>query len=1508
MRIVKLFKGLMSMTKQQVTAAPTMYDPSFEKDACGMGFIAQMEGTASHQLVKHALTMLERMNHRGGTGAEPETGDGAGILATIPDKFFQREAKTAGVCLPDRGQYAVGMFFLPAEEEHKNGLQQALVKEIEAAGYLVLWQRDVPFQYENCGPGAQKVMPSFVQLFIKRPLEVQTDRDFEDRLYRLRRKLEKTYHAGEMAICSLSSKTIVYKGMLHAYQVGIFYDDLQDEDFAASIAVVHSRFSTNTFPSWDRAQPFRFLAHNGEINTLRGSENWMKSHGIEVYNEEDSDSAKLENCMEYLYRNGRDIPHALMMMVPEAWSEEAGLGEEMTAFQEYNASFMAPWDGPAALCFTDGEMVGATLDRNGLRPSRYSITKDGFVQVASESGVVDFAPSNVIEKGVLGPANMILVDTINGKFYRNQEIKEKYAKAHTYKEWLAENRIELSQLAETEVQEAAVTGKELQRMWKLNGYTDEIIRGALLQMAEKGEEPVLSMGYDSPLAILSDKPQSLFTYFKQQFAQVTNPPIDAIREQLVIGTEMFLGRDGDIRVDDAHNCQKLKIKSPVLSSADFLKIAQLNTKEQKAVTISTLYPIGNRNALEDGLEQMFKEAESAIDKGATILILSDRGAVQEKMAMPILLAVSGLHNHLVRKGKASLASLVVDSAEVCEVHHFATLIGYGASGIHPYGAYATLIDFNIENGLENYRKAAEKGIVKVMSRMGISTIAGYHGAQLFEVVGISQPVTDKYFTGTASRIGGLSLYQIEEEYLQRHSLAYGPQQNDLLASGGSFQYKADGEHHLFNPKTIYNFQQAVRAGDYQLFKHYVEQMNQEALDEPTNLRALWEFKKDRPAVKLSEVEPASKIVKRFKVGAMSYGSLSEEAHQCIAEAMNSIGAKSNSGEGGENRKRFKPQADGKNFNSKIKQVASGRFGVNAEYLMSAEELQIKMAQGAKPGEGGQLPGNKVFPWVAEIRGSTPGVRLISPPPHHDIYSIEDLAQLIYDLKAINPYAKINVKLVSSTGVGTIATGVVKAGADVVVISGYDGGTGASPRNSIRDAGLPWEMGVAEAHQTLAMNNLRQRMTLETDGKLMTGRDVAMAILLGAEEYSFASLALVAIGCVMMRVCSLNTCPVGVATQNPALRKFFVGKPEHLVNMMYFIAEDLREIMAELGFRSIDEMIGHTEVLAPRFIAKGKAKSLDFSRILSTSVGIERKTEDPFKEKREWPELDHFAEGAIKNGEQVAMTYPINNVNRTVGARMGGWIAERFGNYQLTPGQIKYTYTGIAGQSFGSFITQGMELKLIGEGNDYVAKGLSGGRVIIVPPKDAAYDVENSPIVGNVVCFGANRGEGYFRGKAGERFCVRNSGANVVVEGVGDHGCEYMTGGVAVILGPTGRNFAAGMSGGVAYVYDPTGTFADKCNLEMVDLFKLGEAGDDAVLKEMIEKHLAYTDSLKAAELLNDWENAQKHFVKVYPREYHEMIRVTEELAKTGLKGDELIEKAFIEVIGEQTVPAGKERG
>ncbi|MCB5953124.1 glutamate synthase large subunit [Enterococcus sp. BWT-B8] len=1502
------------MGKETKAAKPMMYDSSFEKDACGMGFIAQIDGIASHQLINHALTMLERMNHRGGTGAEPDTGDGAGILMAMPDTFFQKKAAAEQIMLPDKNDYGVAMLFLPQEETEKKALLHSVVTEVKNAGYRVIWEREVPFSFEYCGPGAQKVMPGFVQLFVEKPVDVESGREFEDQLFQLRRKIEKNYSPTELSICSLSSKTIVYKGMLHAYQVRLFYPDLQDKTLESSIALIHSRFSTNTFPSWDRAQPFRFLAHNGEINTLRGAENWMHSHHIEVYNEENSDSAKLENCMELLYRNGRDIPQALMMMVPEAWSEEADLKDDIAAFYEYNSSFMAPWDGPAALCFTDGEIVGAALDRNGLRPSRYSITKDNYIIAASESGVIDIEPSRVIEKGVLGPANMILVDTVKGKFYRNEELKEYYASQHPYRKWLNEQQLTIEQLPQVQEEaQSVLSQEELNHLWKLNGYTDEIIRMNLLPMAEKGEEPVISMGYDSPLAVLSDKPQSLFTYFKQQFAQVTNPPIDAIREKLVIGTEMFLGRDRNLLTDQAENCNKLKINSPVLSTEDFEKIRRLDSHGQKSRVQTIQYSLKPEvpDRLFRALETMFKQVEEKIDEGATIIILSDSDRKEGQMGIPILLAVSGLHNYLVRQGKRGLASIIADSAEVCEVHHYATLIGYGASAVHPYGAYETLKDYHLSEKSETYRTAAEKGIVKIMSRMGISTIAGYHGAQLFEAVGLSEKVVNQFFTGTASRIGGLTLEQVENEYLCRYTAAYGEKENDFLPSGGSFQYKADGEHHLFNPLTIYNFQQAVRTGDYDQYKKYALQLNQEESETPTTLRSMWEFHSDRPSVKLSEVEPAETIVKRFKVGAMSYGSLSQEAHECIAEAMNRINAKSNSGEGGENRSRFKKKKNGVNLNSKIKQVASGRFGVNAEYLMSAEELQIKIAQGAKPGEGGQLPGNKVFPWIAEIRGSTPGVRLISPPPHHDIYSIEDLAQLIYDLKMVNPYAKINVKLVSSTGVGTIATGVVKAGADVVVISGYDGGTGASPRNSVRDAGLPWEMGLAEAHQTLSLNNLRQRMTLETDGKLMTGRDVAIAALLGAEEYSFASLALVAVGCVMMRVCSLNTCPVGVATQNPELRKFFAGKPEHVINAMMFIAEDLRELMANLGFRTIDEMIGHAEILKPKFVAKGKAKSLDFSRMLGHSMGIERKCEDPFREKRQWKELDAFAETAIRNNQKIYVEETINNVNRTVGARMGGWIAERFGNYALEPGLLNYHYKGIAGQSFGAFITQGMELKLTGEANDYVGKGLSGGRLIIVPPEDAGYKAEESPIVGNVACFGANRGEAYFRGKGGERFCVRNSGANVVVEGIGDHGCEYMTGGVAVILGTTGRNFGAGMSGGVAYVYDPEQQFSGKCNMEMVELFQLGESGSDSELKELLKNHYRYTASEKAAEILADWKNTQHHFIKVYPKEYHEMIKVTEQLQGEGLSGTELLETAFEAVIGAQTVPVKttiKERG
>ncbi|MCD1023714.1 glutamate synthase large subunit [Enterococcus sp. SMC-9] len=1489
-----------------------MYDPKFEKDACGMGFIAQKDGKPSHQLVEHALTMLERMNHRGGTGAEPDTGDGAGILMALPDRFFQKKAQEAGVTLPKKGEYAVAMLFLPKDKIQKEQMTNVLIQDILQAGYDVLWARDVPFNFYECGPGAQAVMPNFLQLFIEKPMDVKSGRTFEDQLFRLRRKIEKSYNPDELVICSLSAKTIVYKGMLHAYQVGLFYPDLKDASMETSIALTHSRFSTNTFPSWDRAQPFRFLAHNGEINTLRGAENWMHSHKIEVYNKDNSDSAKLENCLEYLYRNGRDIPHALMMMVPEAWSKEANLTKELQAFNEYNASFMAPWDGPAALCFTDGEIVGAALDRNGLRPSRYSITKDGLIVVASESGVVDLAPEDVLEKGVLGPANLFLVDTKQGKIYRNEEIRQKYATAKPYETWLKEKRINLNEIKTPKKKSNPLSEKEIRQLWRLNGYTDEILRTVIVPMAENGEEPVISMGFDSPLAVLSEKPQSLFTYFKQQFAQVTNPPIDAIREKMVIGTELFLGRDSDIRKDQAENCSKVKIDSPILSTADFEKLLTVDQDQQKTVVQSILYPVNedDPNSLQQALEHVFKEAETKIDNGGTIIVLSDRNRQKGEMAIPILLAVSGLHNYLVSRGKGSLASIVADTAEVCEVHHCGMLVGYGASGVHPYLAYASLLAYNLSDKVENFRKACEKGLIKVMSRMGISTVAGYHGAQLFEAVGISSTVVEQYFTGTASRIGGLNLAQIEAEYYACYQQAFGANANDYLPSGGSYQYKADGEHHLFNPKTIYNFQKAVRSGRYELYQEYAKAMNEEALATPATLRSMWEFKNVRPSVDLAEVEPAADIVKRFKVGAMSYGSLSEEAHKCLAEAMNAIGAKSNSGEGGEHRDRFKPLPDGRNFNSKIKQVASGRFGVNAEYLMSAEELQIKVAQGAKPGEGGQLPGNKVFPWVAEIRGSTPGVRLISPPPHHDIYSIEDLAQLIYDLKAINPYAKINVKLVSSTGVGTIATGVVKAGADVVVISGYDGGTGASPRNSVRDAGLPWEMGLTEAHQTLALNQLRQRVILETDGKLMTGKDIAVAALLGAEEYSFASLALVAVGCVMMRVCSLNTCPVGVATQNPALRQFFAGKPEHVINAMMFLAEDLREIMAQLGFKTIDEMIGHTEVIKPRYVAKGKAKSLDFSKMLATTAGIERKVSDPFLEKRQWPLLDDYAKAAIEAKQTVTVKENINNVKRSVGARMGGWIAERFGNYALTPGLLKYEYEGIAGQSFGAFTTQGMELKLIGEANDYVAKGLSGGRLIIVPPQKAAYDTKNSPIVGNVACFGANKGEAYFRGLAGERFCVRNSGAKVVVEGVGDNGCEYMTGGIAVILGKTGRNFAAGMSGGLAYIYDPDKSFPACCNMEMVELYPIDE--QDHILKELIENHFEYTASPKAAEILANWETAKTDFIKVYPKEFHAVNDALKEFQAQGLAGDKLLHAAFEKVIGtkkEVTISvAGKERG
>ena len=1469
-----------------------LYDSRFEHDACGMGFVAQINGKKDHKLIEKALIALKKMNHRGGTGAEPDTGDGAGILSQLPDRFFQKEARRLGFSLPIYGNYGVGQLFLPKNSDNKQQMLKSITNEIKNRGLKVLGKREVPFVYQACGPTARKSMPGFIQIFIEKPLEFQKGREFEDLLFRLRRHLEKTYSSKRLIICSLSSRTIVYKGMLQAYQLSLFYPDLHDQNFKSAIAVIHSRFSTNTFPSWGRAQPYRFLCHNGEINTLKGDENWMMSHNVEVYHKDDTDSAKLENCMEYLYRNGYDIPEALFTMIPEAWAKSEDLSNQEKAFNEYNESFMTPWDGPAALCFTDGIQVGAFLDRNGLRPSHYTVDKNNIMVAASESGVVDIPPQDVKIKGNLGPSNMILIDTSKGKLYGTKEIKQKYYSSKPYLKWIKNNQLKLEQLPKVDMN-SNISKSALETLWRRHGYTDDIIQEEILPMAKNGEEPIKAMGFDSPLAVLSNKSESLFTYFKQGFAQVTNPPIDAIRENSVIETQVYLGKDADVSKRVPENARKIKLKSPFLTDNEFAQLRNLNLRDFHSTEISLAYDknIPRARRLERALDNIFKIAEQAIDNGSTFLILTDQDATESKLIIPVLLAVAGLNSYLVKKGLRSEASIIVDTGEACEINHYAALLGYGASAIHPYGAYATINYFSLEDKLPNYINACEKGIIKIMSRMGISTINGYQGSQLFEAIGLSSDLIKNYFPGTPSRIGGIGLEQIEDDYYKRYLAAYGPKKKDTLASGGSFKYRINGEHHLFNPVTLFKFQQAVRRGDYHLFKEYLKEMNSEMISNPTSLRSMWKLKPKRASIPLSEVEPIKDIIKHFKSGAMSFGALSKEAHETIAQAMNELGAKSDNGEGGEDEKRFKVSRNGKNLNSKIKQVASARFGVNAEYLMSAEEIQIKMAQGAKPGEGGQLAANKNYPWIAKCRGAVPGVRLISPPPHHDIYSIEDLKQLIYDLRKVNPYAQITVKLVSSTGVGTIATGVIKAGANKVTICGYDGGTGAAPRNSLRDTGLPWEMGLADAHQTLSINNLRQRSTLETDGKLMTGRDIAIAAMLGAEEFSFASLVLVSIGCIMMRVCNLNTCPTGVCTQNPRLRKFFIGKPEYVKNTMRFLARNLQEILAHLGFHSIDELVGHTECLKPRFVAKGKAKYLNYKKILSPHFYIQPKDQDPFKEKYQWTELDSFAKGALKLNTSVTVNKTINNTQRATGSRIGGWIAERFGNNKLKPGLLKFNYSGVAGQSFGAFITQGLQLKLTGEANDYVGKGLSGGRLIVKSPPIAQEIYSKAPVVGNVACFGATSGEAYFNGRAGERFCVRNSGADVVVEGIGNHGCEYMTGGHALVIGSTGQNFGAGMSGGIAYIYDPKHVFKDKVNLDMVDLYSVSKKIDLNIIKKMLKKHVLYTDSSKGLKILKSWKNTQKDFVKVYPKDYHEIQKAIRHLKEKGTNNN-LLEKAF----------------
>lgn len=1497
-----------------------LYDANYEHDACGMGFISHLDGKPSRSIVDDGLIILERLVHRGGTGAEEDTGDGAGILMAMPDKFLRAVCdEEHNITLPPLGEYAVAMAFLPREEERCAALLEQTEQIVKAMGFKLMLAREIPYNFFDAGPAARDCMPNFYQLFITGEGIFDVEGSFEHKIYVLRRTLEQKIRFADnddYYFSSFSSKTLVYKGMLHAWQIRKFFPDLDDERMETSICVVHSRFSTNTFPSWDRAQPCRFIAHNGEINTLRGNENWFKAREsvndggvfknvrnsvIPVIDNEGSDSIKFDNCLEFLTLQGRPLPQVLLMMIPEAWSKAVDISDEMKAFYEYSASIMEPWDGPAAICFSDGRYAGAILDRNGLRPSRYQVTKDRRVILASEAGVLDIPFSETIQKGRLGPGEIILVDTEQGKMYLDHQVKEDYAQRHDYSAWLKKFRRTEADLPKPKKIEA-VDGKMFGAATKAFGYTFEGIQSVIAPMARDAKEPISAMGMDVPLPVLSKRPQLLYNYFKQLFAQVTNPAIDALREEIVTGTEIFIGASIDFTEDIPSNCKKLRIESPILDSETYAKILNLNEEGFKTEVLDMLYDIDCGGfALQTALENLFENAGKAIENGATILVLSDRKFTKNKAGIPALLAASGLHHNLIKKGLRGKADIIIDSGEPSEVHHFATLVGYGVSAIHPYLAYRLVEecvsrgytgDIGLEQALYNYRKAAVKGIVKVMSKMGISCVQSYQGAQIFEALGISNEVVDQYFIGTPTRIDGLKMRHIADETKKRHLMGFGRKSHDLLDSGGVFQFKPDGEEHMYNPETIHIFQRAVREGSYDLYNEYKQKLQGEDVEKYT-LRSMMDFVSQRQPVNLNEVEPVERIVQRFKTGAMSYGSISEEAHTSIAIALNRLKGKSNSGEGGEDRKRFETMPNGDSKCSAIKQIASGRFGVTAEYLSSAAELQIKVAQGAKPGEGGHLPGHKVYPWIAKVRHSIPGVGLISPPPHHDIYSIEDLAQLIYDLKNANPSARVNVKLVSEVGVGTIAAGVAKGKADVILVSGFDGGTGASPRTSTQHAGLPWELGVAETHQTLEMNGLRDRVILETDGKMMTGRDVIIAALLGAEEYGFATLPLVAIGCIMMRVCNLNTCPVGVATQNPELRKRFTGKPEHVENALKFIAMDMREIMAELGFRSMDELIGKSSILKQKVIKNNdKANSINLTGVVIDPNPITRKHLAPLAGSNEWDHYFAAIEGLVETKQKIEINMPISNTDRSTGTRLGGWLAKRYGDDGLDDDSIVYNFVGTAGQSLGAFLPKGVTLNVTGDANDYVAKGLCGGKIVVTPPSDAAYVPEENTVIGNVACYGATSGELYARGLAGERFCVRNSGVHAVVEGIGDHGCEYMTGGKAVILGEVGYNFAAGMSGGIAYVYDKGNNLEEHCNMDMITVSPIDKDEEIRQLKTLIGNHKDYTGSLVADNILNNWAKSLKKFKKVMPIDYKQMLDEMEKASNEGYEGEEMLTVAF----------------
>ena len=1492
-----------------------LYDPAYEHDACGVGIVANLSGRRTHDIIRRAVEVLINLEHRGACGCDPGTGDGAGILFQIPDAFFRRHCRPMGISLPDPGKYGVGMVFLPRETEHHRWCEQVIEKTARDEGQEFLGWRDVPADFTQCGELAAQVAPLIRQFFIGAGQETATQDQFERKLYVVRKVIENAVDAGlatevrdDFYISSLSSKTVVYKGLLRADQLDSFYRDLSDDSIVSALALVHSRYSTNTLGSWRLAHPYRMLCHNGEINTIRGNQNWMRAREAlfssplfgddmgklsPIIREGASDTAGFDNALELLVSTGRSLPHALMMMIPEAWENHETMSDEKKAFYAYHACLMEPWDGPALIAACDGDRVCTTLDRNGLRPFRYVVTDDDFIVGASEAGVLDLPPERILVRGRLQPGRLLLVDTLAGRIIADDEIKHEISTRRPYRRWLDQEMVTLEDLPEP----GDVPGFDedtLSERQRAFGYTSEELKILIGPMAVRGEEPVGSMGNDAPLAVLSDRPQLLFHYFKQLFAQVTNPPLDAIREELVTALRTSVGSEQDLFAETAEHCRQLQLDRPMITNRELTRIKALDRPGLKAETLPAVFPRSAPvGALEEAVDALCVEAGRAIkERGATVLILSDRNAGPDWVQIPSLLATAAVHHYLIREGLRTSAALVVESGEAREVMHCCLLIGYGANAINPYLTLET-VEWMCRDGLlddadipgdkarANLIKALGKGVLKTMSKMGISTIKSYHGAQIFEAIGLRQSVIDKYFTWTASRIEGVGLDEIEQEYRQHHHHGY-PERalasDGTLDVGGYYQWRKDGEHHLFNPHSIALLQTSTRTADYDLFREYAKQIDDQTRLLGT-LRGLFEFRPMQPPVPIEEVEPASEIVRRFSTGAMSYGSISKEAHENLAIAMNRIGGRSNSGEGGEDPDRYYPDDNGDWRNSAIKQVASGRFGVTSNYLVNCTDLQIKMAQGAKPGEGGQLPGHKVFEPIAKVRKSTPGVGLISPPPHHDIYSIEDLAQLIHDLKCANDRARIHVKLVAEVGVGTVAAGVSKGKADVVLISGYDGGTGASPESSMKHAGIPWELGVAETQQVLVQNDLRGRIVVQTDGQLKTGRDVAIACMLGAEEFGFATTALVVSGCIMLRKCHLNTCSVGVATQDEELRKKFTGRPEHVVTFMMFIAEQMREIMAELGFRTVDEMVGRADCLDTRnAIEHWKAKGLDFSKLLtlveapSSVARYCREAQDHGLGRKLDQRLIEAARDALEEGKPVAIRHEINNIDRTAGTMLSAEVSRRYGEDGLPPETIRINLFGSAGQSFGAFLAPGVSLLLEGESNDYTGKGLSGGLMAVYPPENAAFDPTENIIIGNVALYGATGGQAFFRGLAGERFAVRNSGAETVIEGVGDHGCEYMTGGRVVVLGPVGRNFAAGMSGGIAYVLDEKGVFPGLCNQEMVDLEPLEDEEDTAHVRRLIEAHVRHTGSDRGENVLDHWPELLGSFVKVMPVDYRRALR------------------------------------